>query len=122
MLHAQTIGLPRSDCRYLHDVLVSIEKSENTAVLSGEQIKNNSLLKKIVFIINFFLIFFIFFSLKSPVEIYADVIQGSLHVISNGGNGFRGQDGGRGAHAPDSTARVKYQSNTIQWIAFDCIR
>ena len=48
------------------------------------------------------------------MEIYANVIQGSLRAISNGGNGFRGQDGGRGVDAADSTARVcPPQSTTI---------
>ena len=31
------------------------------------------------------------------VEINADVIDGSLNVIANGGNGHKGQDGGNGA-------------------------
>ena len=47
------------------------------------------------------------------MEIYADVIQGSLRVVSNGGNGFSGQDGGRGVDAPDSTARVNINRNRL---------
>ena len=40
------------------------------------------------------------------MEIYADVIQGSLRIISNGGDGFPGQDGGRGSDAANNLHTV----------------
>lgn len=40
------------------------------------------------------------------MEVYADVIRGAFRIVSNGGNGFKGQDGGPGANAADSTAKV----------------
>ncbi|KAL9958276.1 hypothetical protein ACROYT_G035272 [Oculina patagonica] len=39
------------------------------------------------------------------VEIFCDVINGALEVISNGGDGHKGQDGGNGAVAQDSHDR-----------------
>ena len=42
------------------------------------------------------LFIYLFFSVIFLVEIYANVIQGSLRVISNGGNGSPGQEGARG--------------------------
>ena len=36
------------------------------------------------------------------VVIYCDVISGNVEIISNGGNGHKGQDGGNGAAAIDS--------------------
>lgn len=35
-------------------------------------------------------------SIFFAVEIYADVVDGSLDIIANGGNGHKGQDGGDG--------------------------
>ena len=40
------------------------------------------------------------------MEIYANVIQGSLRVISNGGNGSPGQEGARGGDSPNSLHEV----------------
>ena len=42
----------------------------------------------------------------SSVEIHADIIQGSLRVISNGGNGFPGEDGQNGDNAIDLESKV----------------
>ena len=50
-------------------------------------------------------LFFIKF-FNSSVEIYADVIQGSLRVISNGADGFPGQDGAPGVPAGGSLHEV----------------
>ena len=41
------------------------------------------------------------------VDIFCDVIIGALDVISNGGNGHKGQDGGDGAVARGSGRTVR---------------
>ena len=42
------------------------------------------------------------------MEIICDVINGAFEVSSKGGDGHKGQDGGPGADAPDSSAVVSY--------------
>jgi len=48
-----------------------------------------------------------FLLFQFSVNIYCDVINGVLDVSSNGGNGHRGQDGGRGAVGRDSGKTVR---------------
>ena len=42
------------------------------------------------------------------MEIICDVINGAFEVSSKRGDGHKGQDGGPGADAPDSSAVVSY--------------
>ena len=42
------------------------------------------------------------------MEIICDVIIGDFQVSSKGGDGHKGQDGGPGADAPDSSAVVSF--------------
>ena len=51
------------------------------------------------------------------MEVYADVIRGAFRIVSNGGNGFKGQDGGPGANAADSSAKVtKFCNNNVYFL------
>lgn len=43
-----------------------------------------------------------------PVEIICDVITGAFEVSSKGGDGHKGQDGGPGADATDSSVVVSF--------------
>ena len=48
------------------------------------------------------------------VEIYADTVIGDFNLIANGGDGYKGQDGGPGEDAANS--RV-----VVCWKAFCCL-
>ena len=49
-----------------------------------------------------------FFVKRFAVEIICDVITGAFEVSSKGGDGHKGQDGGPGADAPDSSVIVSF--------------
>ena len=50
----------------------------------------------------------LFLFLRFTVEIICDVITGAFEVSSKGGDGHKGQDGGPGADAPDSSVIVSF--------------
>lgn len=48
------------------------------------------------------------------MEIFADEIQGALRIITSGGNGLRGQNGGNGQPGEDNNNRVNIAERLLR--------